>query len=111
MYTYRAKITKVVDGDTFDAELDLGFTIKVNTRFRLYGVDTPETYRPKSAEEKANGLVASKFVKDRIEGRTLTIESFKGDKYGRWLAKVFLEDGTSLSSILLDKGLAVPMEE
>ena len=66
MYEYGCKITRVVDGDTVDADIDLGFSIKFKSRIRLYGVDTPES-RTRNLDEKARGKLASKFLEDSIE--------------------------------------------
>lgn len=92
MYTYKAKVTRVIDGDTFEAEVDVGFSIDVTTKFRLRGIDTPETHRPKSKAEKAHGLEAKKFVKDLIEGKEIVITTHKTGKYGRYIADVKLPE-------------------
>ena len=92
---------RVVDGDTFKAEVDLGFGIKVTRTFRLYGVDTPETHRPKSEAERKLGKEATRFVRDLIDGRNVTLRTHKDrtGKYGRYLADVVFPEGT-LSDIL-----------
>jgi micrococcal nuclease len=87
-YRYDAKIIKVIDGDTIDAIVDLGFNISIKERFRLYGVDTPET-RTKNKKEKMAGLKAKAFVKKAIEGKTVILDIVKGTgKFGRYLAEV-----------------------
>jgi micrococcal nuclease len=57
MYVYKAKLDRVVDGDTVDANIDLGFDISINKRIRLAGIDTPET-RTRNKEEKVKGLAS-----------------------------------------------------
>ena len=104
-YIYNAKITNVVDGDTVDAEVDLGFTVFVRVRFRLYGIDTMET-NDKDVAKREQGLKAKQYVHNALLGKDVTLESFKTDKYGRWLAEIFV-DGNSINKQLLTEGLAV----
>jgi micrococcal nuclease len=104
-YTYVAKIVNVVDGDTVDAIVDLGFTVSVAVRFRLYGIDTMET-NDKDATKRDLGQRAKKFVADKLTNQTVTLRSYKTDKYGRWLAEIFV-DGNSVNKQLLTEGLAV----
>jgi endonuclease YncB( thermonuclease family) len=66
MYEYRCTVTRVVDGDTVDAEIDLGFDIVFKSRIRLFGVDTPES-RTRDLDEKARGKLASAFLSEKIE--------------------------------------------
>ncbi|MCK5607713.1 thermonuclease family protein [Candidatus Pacearchaeota archaeon] len=104
MYTYKAIITRVVDGDTFDAEADLGFSIKVNHRFRLEGADTPETWRPKTEAERVHGEKATEFVTNLIEGKEVTLHTSKLGIYGRYDATVFI-NGNSLADLLIENDL------
>ena len=104
MYHYKAKVLRVVDGDTYDMEVDLGFGIKFNARFRLNGIDTPETWRPKSEAEREHGERATARVKELIEGKEATIYSYKLGIYGRYSADVFDERGESLAEILKREG-------
>ena len=100
MYEYRCKIRRVVDGDTVDVDIDLGFGMWIhNERIRLYGVDTPES-RTRDLEEKKYGLLAKSFVLKYLpEGsyQTLITVKDKAGKFGRVLGKfkidlVFLND-------------------
>ena len=113
MYEYKAKLIRVVDGDTIDAEIDLGFKIFIKERIRFAGIDTPES-RTRHKHEKSWGLAAKCRVKDLLEYEdaefTLTTELQKKGKFGRILGTVILADGTSLSEILLDEKLAIPYE-
>ena len=113
MYEYKAKLIRVVDGDTIDAEIDLGFKIFIKERIRFAGIDTPES-RTRHKHEKSWGLAAKCRVKDLLEYEdaefTLTTELQKKGKFGRILGSVILTDGTSLSEILLDEKLAIPYE-
>ena len=96
---YVKKVTKVVDGDTIDVEIDLGFDISFSSRVRLAGIDTPES-RTTDKMEKALGLEAKDYLKKQIEAaKTVVIKTEKMDsseKYGRILGWVFL-DGSEVS--------------
>jgi micrococcal nuclease len=96
---YVKKVTKVVDGDTIDVEIDLGFDISFSSRVRLAGIDTPES-RTTDKMEKALGLEAKAYLKNQIESaKTVVIKTEKMDsseKYGRILGWVFL-DGSNIS--------------
>jgi micrococcal nuclease len=93
-YEYSAKLDRVVDGDTIDAWIDLGFGIWHHARIRFYGVDTWES-RTRDLEEKKKGLAAKQFVKDRIGKKnsyfTLVTHKEKG-KYGRVLGEIVLNN-------------------
>jgi micrococcal nuclease len=96
---YVKKVTKVVDGDTIDVEIDLGFDISFSSRVRLAGIDTPES-RTTDKVEKALGLEAKAYLKSQIESaKTVVIKTEKMDsseKYGRILGWLFL-DGSEVS--------------
>lgn len=103
-YVYRVlSVRRVVDGDTVDLTIDLGFYLSAALRFRLLGVNTPEPGYPGAAE--ATAFVTAWLA---LPG-PMTIASRKADSFGRWLADV-RRDGssTSLSVELLDAGHAVP---
>lgn len=104
-YNYKAKITRIVDGDTVDAIVDLGFTVSVNVRFRLYGIDTMEL-TDKDPVKRNLAMEAKLRLISLVEGKEVMLKSYKTDKYGRWLAEIFL-DGTSINKMLLSEGLAV----
>ena len=90
MYEYKCKVTRVVDGDTVDVVLDLGFAINYNDRVRLMGIDTPES-RPRNLKEKALGLAAKDRVKAILaENPSFTLESTELGKYGRVLGKIYI---------------------
>jgi micrococcal nuclease len=96
---YVKKVTKVVDGDTIDVEIDLGFDISFSSRVRLAGIDTPES-RTTDKMEKALGLEAKAYLKNKIESaKTVVIKTEKmnsSEKYGRILGWLFL-DGSNIS--------------
>lgn len=103
MYTYNVKeVIRVVDGDTIDLVVDLGFSIFHRIRVRLLGIDAPET-RTKDLEEKARGLEAKEFLTifmDDNRSSEIIVESEKLDSFGRSLANVYV-NGASLALELL----------
>jgi micrococcal nuclease len=100
MYEYHVKkVTNVVDGDTIDVEIDLGFDISFSSRVRLAGIDTPES-RTKDLAEKKLGLESKEYLKSKIkDAKSFVIKTEKMDsseKYGRILGWLFL-DGSIVS--------------
>jgi micrococcal nuclease len=105
-YVYLAKVVKVIDGDTIDCLVDLGFNTFIKERFRLYGIDTPEK-NSKIQTIKDIAINAYLFVKDTTEGKDVLIESTGKDKYGRWLAKVYAsKDIPTVNEQLITLGFA-----
>ena len=102
MYEYKCKIVRVVDGDTVDVVLDLGFDILYRTRVRLYGIDTPES-RTRDLEEKARGLLAKEYLSTKIKNaENIVIQTKLKDsrgKFGRVLGSV-IADGINLNNQL-----------
>ena len=84
MYTYKAKLDRVVDGDTIDVNIDLGFDITVHKRIRLAGIDTPES-RTRDLEEKKRGLAAKYRLTEILDQGSLVVDSKEVGKYGRVL--------------------------
>ena len=113
MYEYRVKkVLKVVDGDTIDVDLDLGFDISFTQRVRLAGIDTPES-RTTDKYEKTLGLEVKDKLKKAVEAaKVIVIRTEKPDsteKYGRILGWVFLDDNpVSINQTLIDEGFAWP---
>ena len=111
MYEYRVKqVLKVVDGDTIDVIIDLGFDVSFTSRVRLAGIDTPES-RTTDAREKILGLEVKEYLKKALEGATdIVIRTEKADsseKYGRILGWLFINRQTdSLNTELVNKGYA-----
>ena len=91
MYNYKISLLRVIDGDTIDAEIDLGFDIKVKKRIRFAGINAPES-RTKDLEEKARGLAAKNRVKALLEGcKNIQLKSHGIGKFGRCLGEIFLD--------------------
>lgn len=112
MYQYKAKIERVVDGDTIDVVIDLGFKITTNQRIRFAGVNTPETLNvKKDSEEYAKGMKAKRFAEQRLRANNneIMIETDKyTGKYGRYIGTIFLADNSvSPNDELVEKGLAL----
>ncbi len=103
MYEYRATCVHVVDGDTVDLVIDLGFHMSAQLRCRLLGVNTPELFGTDSAG-KSRALGAKAYVKDRILGKQVLVRTEKSDSFGRWLADI-IYDGNNLSDELITSGL------
>ena len=101
MYTYYTKIDKVVDGDTCDVFIDLGFSVWHKERIRLAGIDTAEKNTPL-------GKALKEFLIKNLEGKLVKLEVSKPDKYGRYLGKVYLNTEESINDQLIKAGLAKP---
>ena len=109
-YVYRLKaVAKVVDGDTLDLDLDLGFSLVLRQRVRLLGLDAPEIRSNKDPAEKAKGLESQAFVNQWFSrpGEVL-VRTTKEEKYGRMPADCYRAGEQSLCSELLERGLARP---
>ena len=115
MFEYQCKIVKVIDGDTADVDIDLGFGVWMKKqRIRFYGVDTPES-RTSNKEEKVYGLAAKHFVENYLpKGSTQVLRTRKDGvgKYGRILGEFVVFDGskdmeTTLNKLLIDTHNAV----
>ena len=109
MYQYKIKkIKKIIDGDTVDVDIDLGFGVTLSQRVRLKGINAAET-RTLNVEEKGKGLVAKEWLKKELsrEGEWV-IETTKEDKYGRILGTLyFVGDSISINQKMINEGLAV----
>lgn len=107
MYEYKAMITNVVDGDTFDMDIDLGFNIHIHERVRLLDVDTPEKF----GKERDFGWEVKYYAINNFLNKEVTIKSEKvdtsaeTDSFGRWLVRVTLEDGRDICDIYNELGI------
>ena len=109
MYTYFVKsVDRVVDGDTIDISIDLGFDLTKKERVRLAGIDTPEK-RTKDQKEKEMGYQATEFLEMHLmEAKKLTVKTEKEGKFGRMLGWLYKSetDTKSINQIMIDKGYA-----
>lgn len=116
MYTYNARVIKVIDGDTIDLEIDLGFHVKITKRARLSGIDTFEKHSrlvfERELAAKATALLTNILEKKIVKIKTLID---KEDKYGRILVEVYandhdFENHNSVNIMLIQEGLALPYD-
>ena len=111
MYEYRVKkVTAVVDGDTIDVDIDLGFSVSFSQRVRLAGIDTPES-RTSDKAEKALGLEAKEYLKSKLkDAKVVVIKTEKPDsseKYGRILGWLYVDGDTiSINDHMIEDGYA-----
>lgn len=106
LYYYNAIVDRVVDGDTIDVTIDLGFNVWIKERLRLYGLNTPET-RTKDLEEKERGLKAKKYVENQVNSNSGQIQvlSLGRGKYGRVLAEIWVGKN-NINELLISNGHA-----
>ena len=104
MYEYSCEVRRVVDGDTVDVTMDLGFNILHKCRVRLFGIDTPES-RTRDLDEKARGKMASAFLKNAIDsGEHIIIQTKLKDsrgKFGRVLGDIVV-DGININQLMVE---------
>ena len=104
MYEYKATVTSVIDADTIDCQVDLGFHMTAHLRFRLARIDAPEI----RGVERAEGLKATEYLLrllNKVEGK-ITVRSIKTGNFGRWLAEVYI-DGENINDKMIAAGHAV----
>mgnify|MGYP001407485480 FL=1 len=111
-YSYRVKsIVKIIDGDTFDCIMDLGFDVLLEARVRMMGIDTPES-RTRDLEEKKFGLLAKEYLMEKLDGEelivTTEVDNEKG-KFGRILGWVWA-DGVNINNQMIIDHMAVAYE-
>jgi micrococcal nuclease len=116
MYEYKATVLKVIDGDTVDVRVDLGFHIFQDMRLRLYRIDAPEL-RGKTEEERKAAVLARSFLGQLLPvGKTLRVMTLKDktEKFGRFLAELYLTDAIgdepSVNQMMIDAGHGVPYD-
>ena len=97
-FEYNATLVKVLDGDTIDAYIDLGFDLKIKKRIRYMVIDTWES-RTRDKEEKVKGLAAKARNKELLEAGTFKIVSYGTGKFGRVLGEVFVQTDDGLVSV------------
>ena len=88
-YYYEVEVLRVVDGDTVDVRIDLGFNVWHKCRVRMVGINAPES-RTKDLEEKEKGLAAKEWLKERLDGTSVELQSQGTGKYGRVLGEFYI---------------------
>lgn len=107
MYDYLAEVKRVIDGDTIEFSVDLGFHLYFREQMRLAHYAAPEV----TGKERPLGIIAKQKLEELLPvGTVVTLRSHKTEKYGRWLAEVTLENGTSLSEYLIQEGYGLPYD-
>ena len=112
MYEYQATLARIIDGDTFELDIDLGLRVHTRASVRLHGVDTPETFGvARTSKEWRRGQAAKTFAELWLSthGPTLRIRTFKDrtEKFGRWLVEIEdPESGEKLGEQLVAAGHA-----
>lgn len=107
LYVYKGVVKRVVDADTFDIELDLGFGITMAQRFRINDYDAPETWKPRNEVEKAHGEEASARAEELLLGKTIYLKSSKVPGiYGRFGATIWLENGKDFAEVMISEGFS-----
>ena len=106
MYEYRAKLIKIIDGDTIDVKIDLGFGISLKKRVRLFGINAPET-RSKDLDEKKAGIASKRRLEAVLEASDgkFILKSKGVGKFGRCLGEI-LVDNVNINQLLIKEGLA-----
>ena len=109
MYEYEAELVRVVDADTVDVIIDIGFSVFVKKRVRLYGIDAYES-RTRDKEEKKKGLAAKARLIELLKknGNHLILISHELGKYGRVLGEILLDDDRNVNDILIEEKHAYP---
>ena len=120
VFYYCAKVNRVVDGDTLDLSIDLGFSLSFSVKARLQAVNAPEISHPKDEDERTRGLASKARVESWLAENSkdgiIVIKSHDGkqlkqEKFGRWLIEVFpadfQENSKSLNKLLLEEGHAI----
>lgn len=108
MYEYSCRVNRVIDGDSVDVCIDLGFDISFTSSVRLYGIDTPES-RTRDPEEKKCGLLSKKFLEEAVKnGKNIIIRTQKDEKgkFGRVLGSLVI-DGININHKMIEENLAV----
>jgi micrococcal nuclease len=108
-YVYKARITNVVDGDTIDAIVDVGFKMTTTQRLRFLGVDAAEL-RDKSDEQRNKALLAKAYVISHLLNKDALIETKKSDVFGRYLATVYLGE-VNFNLQLIKEGYALEYDK
>ncbi len=102
-YEYYATVTNVVDGDTSDVLIDVGFSLTMKARIRFLGINCPEVHGP----TKEAGLAAAAYSRSKLLGQKIVIQTQKEDNFDRWLGRIYL-NGVDFCLELVTLGYAVP---
>jgi micrococcal nuclease len=104
-YIRWAKIVRIIDGDTFEADIDLGFDLTFRKVIRMYGINAPEMH----GEDRIKGIASKAWLEGQLEGQYVYLETIKvSDKYGRYVANVYhLGETDTVNKSMVASGFAV----
>lgn len=105
MYTYKGTIKRIIDADTMDAEIDVGFNIKVNVRIRIKGYDAPESFRPSCDTEKEHAIKATEKAKELLIGE-LIFKTYKEGVYNRYIADIIINGDINYANQMQELGFS-----
>lgn len=106
MYDYKCKFKRLIDGDTYELDVDLGFYISLQVTIRLKDINTPEIYRPLNEPEEIHGNEVIRYLKNYIDFNKEYILKTEFDKsFDRWIGRVFLEEEYEIANLIRDKKL------
>lgn len=103
VWLFPCSLVQVVDGDTVDLDIDVGFYLRARVRVRLMGVDAPEKRKATMLSARASEL----WLRERLQGQDLLVRTYKSDAFGRWLADLFIVGSSvSINRQMIDSGKA-----
>ena len=111
LFNYKANVVRVLDGDTIEIDIDLGFSLTARQRVRLFGINAPEIHSSNQAEKDA-GMKSVAFLRSLLPvGIVVDAKTVKDeDKFGRFLASILLPDGRDVATVMLSVGLVKPWD-
>jgi len=104
MYKYKVELKRIIDADTMDVIIDVGFDIKLQKTIRIRNYDAPETWRPKNENELKHGESATRYAKKLLEGNNIVVKTYKEGIYNRYIADIILDNGEDYASHMIGKG-------
>ncbi len=97
---------RVIDGDTFKGEVDLGFDVRITRHFRMFGIDTPEIFKPKTESERVKGILAKDRASELLLDKEVDVKLHGTEKYGRALVEVILPDNRDYTNLMIQEGFS-----
>ncbi|MBK6606100.1 MAG: thermonuclease family protein [Leptospiraceae bacterium] len=107
---FKAKVIEVIDGDTFKGEVDLGFDVTITRHFRVFGIDTPEIFKPKTDSERVRGILAKDRASELLLDKEVEVKLHGTEKYGRALVEVILPGNRDYTNLMIQEGFSKTKE-
>lgn len=104
MYEYNAIVKRVISGDQFEATVDLGFGATIRRVFKIRGVEAPSIFKPKDEKERQAAMNAKDFLNGLLYLKRVKLETSKVGNFGKYDAKIFLQNGEDVASVLKGSG-------